>query len=94
MPLDSWLAREARKVLDGVPWPEAVGFRLSYGEMDPGLSIWMDAIPPDMHAWPRQRPRMARTVRAPAGVRSQNKAAQLSATVHRNVVWKLCFEDL
>jgi hypothetical protein len=45
---DSWLAREAREVLDGKPWPEAVGYRLLYGEMDISLSIWMKCIPSDV----------------------------------------------
>ena len=43
---DSSLARHARELLDGTPWPEAVGYRLLYGEMDISLGGWMQSMPP------------------------------------------------
>lgn len=43
---DSSLARHARELLDGTPWPEAVGYRLLYGELDISLSGWMRGLPP------------------------------------------------
>lgn len=43
---DSSLARHARELLDGTPWPDAVGYRLLYGEMDISLGGWMQSMPP------------------------------------------------
>lgn len=45
---DSWLAREARELLEGRPWPEAVGYRLLFGELDIGLSGWMRSLPAEV----------------------------------------------
>lgn len=45
MPLDSSLARHVKELLGGTPWPEAVGYRLLYGELDIGLSGWMRSLP-------------------------------------------------
>lgn len=45
---DSWFARAARELLNATPWPEAVGFRLIYGEMDISLSGWMKSMPAEV----------------------------------------------
>lgn len=45
MPSSISLLREAKRVLSGATWPEVVGHRLTYGEMDLSLSIWMDFFP-------------------------------------------------
>jgi hypothetical protein len=36
---------EVTKLLSGKTWPEVIGERLNYGELDPSLTIWMDALP-------------------------------------------------
>lgn len=41
----SWLMREAKSLFSDVTWPEVVGHRLTYGEMDISLSIWMECFP-------------------------------------------------
>lgn len=50
MPQEEWavntsLGFEARKFLIGKMWPEVIGYRLIYGELDLSLSIWMNVLP-------------------------------------------------
>lgn len=47
IPINEWDGKsafsfEAKRLLTGRTWPEVVGNRLNYGEMDLSLSIWMD----------------------------------------------------
>lgn len=41
----SSFARSVRELFSERTWPEVIGSRLTWGERDPPLSIWMDALP-------------------------------------------------
>lgn len=36
---------DAKRLLAGKTWPEVVGYRLNYGELDLSLSLWMKSLP-------------------------------------------------
>jgi hypothetical protein len=44
----SFLMRDAKELLSGKAWPEAIGYRLLSGDMDINPSIWMKVMPAEV----------------------------------------------